>query len=136
LAFGGCYVTGPLKPDRLDEAWFSALRPLLDLMQEWSPGVARIRDLAAPASGDKDVAGYNLLLLWIVRGLTLIAGFLCRWLCMTAPQAAWQCAANRARFTSREVLRKTIDRTIVVLFVWNLSMSDAISPGTNPGVEP
>ena len=137
VVFAGCYLAGPLTADRMHDAWFAALRPLLDSVQEWSLGFARIRELAAAAvaPGDAVLAGYNLVLLWIAPGLTLVAGFISRWLSMSAPRAAWQCAIYRARFTGSEVLRKTIDRTIVVLFVWNLPMSNAVPPGTSPAVE-
>jgi hypothetical protein len=74
------------------------------------------------------------LLQWIVPGVTIAAGFICRWAAMSAEQAVWQCARNRSRFTGVEILRKVIDRGIIVLFWLTLPAAQAVGPDMDPDV--
>jgi len=131
MGFLACWALGPVVPADLSQAWIAVLRPLIDSIRNWSGGIAAIEHGLA---GDAEVAGSRLALLWIVPGLGIVAGFLCRWAAMTADQAAWQCARNRARFSGMEVLRKLLDRGIVVLFVLSLPMPHAAAAGLDPAV--
>ncbi len=134
--FFACWVVGPAAPADLNQAWIAVLRPLIAIVRGWSGGIAGIEHglVANGLAGDAEVAGSRLALLWIVPGLGIVAGFLCRWATMTADQAAWQCARNRARFSGMEVLRKLLDRGIVVLFVLSLPMPHTAAAGLDPAV--
>ena len=134
-AFLACWAFGPASPADLDKGWYPFLHPLIDGVRSWSGNIGRIeRDLAASAGPDAALfAGTRLALLWILPGVAIIAGFLCRWIAMTPEQAAWQCAANRSRFSGTDVLRTVIDRAIVVLFVLSLPMVHEAG-GADPAV--
>jgi hypothetical protein len=136
VSFAACLAFGPSSPADLNRAWYAALHPLIDFVRGWSLGIAGIEHglEARGQAADAALAGSRLALLWIVPGLTIIAGFLCRWSTMTPRQAASQCARNRARFSGVEVLRKTIDRVIVMLFVWSLPMAHTAAADVEPAV--
>ena len=116
-------------------AWFGILQPLVDAVRHWSGSIGRLeQDLVAQGRADAVIVGSRLALLWIVPGLVVIAGFLLRWLSMTGERAEAVCLRNRARFGGTEVLRTSLDRLIVVLFVWHLPLTQAGATAVDPAV--
>ncbi len=123
-AFGICYA---MSPTVFAQPGLHALPGITDPLCRWIPGIARIehRLVAAGRPNEALLTGFTLAMLWLVVGLFLLGGFLTRWSGMTPERARWIRASHRARFCGQEVVRKVIDRGIVVMFVWNLPLDHA-----------